>query len=117
MLSSAIASSSPVLMPARTLPRSSSSVWPTTRPALRIRSICWGVLISTPRSRRPMTSSGLRSLVQRLEDALGDVGDLAHAVDLDDEATLLVDGDQRLGLLEVDLLAPPDDVLGVVGAT
>ena len=29
---------------------------------------------------------------------------------------LAVDLDQRLGLLGVDLLAPPDDVLGVVGA-
>ena len=30
---------------------------------------------------------------------------------------LAVDPDQRLGLLGVDLLAAPDDVLGVVGAT
>ena len=30
---------------------------------------------------------------------------------------LAVDLDQRLGLLGVDLLAAPDDVLGVVGAT
>src|SRR5262245_13369118 len=100
MWSSAIASRSAVLMPARTWPRSSSSVRPTTRPALRIVSICSGVLISTPRSRRPMTSSGLRNDVQGLEDPVGDLGDLAHPVDLDDDVALLVDRDQRLGLLE-----------------
>ena len=34
-----------------------------------------------------------------------------------EQAALAVDLDQRLGLLGVDLLAAPDDVLGVVGAT
>ena len=45
------------------------------------------------------------------------VVDLAHPVDLDEDAALAVDPDERLGLLGVDLLAAPDDVLGVVGAT
>ena len=42
--------------------------------------------------------------------------DVTHAVDLDQDAALAVDLDQRLGLLGVDLLATPDDLLGVVGA-
>ena len=46
----------------------------------------------------------------------GDLVDLAHAVDLDQQPAVAVDLDQRLGLLGVDLLAAPDDVLGVVGA-
>src|SRR4051794_17098089 len=141
MLSSAIASSSAVVTPARTWPRSSSSVRPTTRPARRIASICSGVLISTPRSKRviaaspppwvwarpprlarppsagppPRPGSGLRDDVEGVEDSGGDLVDLTHAVDLDDDAALLVDLDQRLGLLEVDLLAATDDVLGVIG--
>src|SRR5688572_1303514 len=102
MLSSAIAASSAVEVAARTEPRSSSRVRPTTRPALRIRSICSGVLISTPRSRSPMPASGLRDDVKGFEYPLGDVADLAHAVDLVHDPALLVDRDQRLGLLEVD---------------
>ena len=74
-----------------------------------------------PRSRKPIGPVLLGQLcgidVERVEDALGDVVDLAHAVDLDEDAALAVDLDQRLGLLGVDLLAAPDDVLGVVGAT
>ena len=42
--------------------------------------------------------------------------DLAHAVELDQDPALAVDLDQRLGLLGVELLPAPDDVLGVVGA-
>src|SRR3954469_20466218 len=110
MWSSARASSSPGLMPGRRAVRRSSRVWPVSRPARRIRSICWGVLISTPRSRRPIGSSGsaLGYDVERLEDPLRDVLDLAHAVDLEDDPVLAVDLDQRLGLLDVDLLAAPD---------
>ena len=47
---------------------------------------------------------------------VGHVVDLTHPVDLDEDAALAVDLDERLGLLGVDLLAAPDDVLGVVGA-
>ena len=118
MLSSAMPSSSAVVMPARTCPRSSSSVWPTTRPAARIASICSGVLISMPRSSSPIRCagqlSGMTSSASKMR--CGDLGDLAEAVDLVDDAARPVDLDQRLGLLEVDLLAAPDDVLGVVGA-
>jgi len=39
-----------LLIPARTSPRSSSSVRPTTRPAARMERICSRVLISIPRS-------------------------------------------------------------------
>ena len=45
-----------------------------------------------------------------------DLLDLAHAVELEQDPALAVDLDQRLGLLGVDLLPAPDDVLGVVGA-
>src|SRR3546814_458620 len=117
MLSSAIASSSPVEIPARTLARSSSRVRPTTRPALRMPAICSGVLISIPRSRKPISRwSRFGDDVQRLEDPRRDLVDLSDPVDLVHDATLLVDLDQRRGLLEVELLAAPDHVLGVVRA-
>ena len=51
------------------------------------------------------------------EDPVGDLVDLAHSVDLEEQAAVAVDVDQRFGLLRVDLLAPADDLLGVVGAT
>src|SRR5512139_3785110 len=105
MWSSAIASSSRVVIPARTEPRSSSSVRPTTRPAARMPSICSGVLISTPRSRQPIARrlpvrrSALGDDVEGVEDPLGDLVDLAHAVDLDEEAAGTVDVDEGRGLL------------------
>src|SRR3954463_14480205 len=120
MFFSAIASRSPVVMPGRTDSRSSSRVSPTSSPATRILRIWSGVLISTPRSRKPMApglrDSALPNAVERREDALGDLVDLTHAVDLDEQVAVAVDVDQGLGLLGVDLLAAPDDVLGVVGA-
>src|SRR5687767_3077435 len=119
MLASARVSSSRVLTPGRTAARSSSRVSPTSSPATRIRSICSGVLISIPRSRNPMAlcrPSALRHDVERVEDAGRHLVDLAHPVDLDQDPALAVDPDERLGLLGVDLLAAPDDVLGVVGA-
>src|SRR4051794_6006122 len=117
MLSSAIRSSSPVLIPARTVRRSRSRVRPTTRPAARMRSICSGVLISTPRPSRPMAAgSALLDVVERVEDPSGHLVDLTGTVDLDEDAVAAVDLDERLGLLGVDLLPAPDDVLGVVGA-
>src|SRR5262245_31366825 len=108
MLSSARASSSPVVIPARTDERISSRVWPTTRPARRMPSICSGVLIWIPRSRRPKTTSpsALRDDVQGVEDALGDVVDVTHAVHLDQDLALAIDTDEWLGLLGVELLAP-----------
>src|SRR3954452_18936777 len=133
MFFSAMASRSPVLMPARTEPRSSSRVSPTSRPATRIFSICSGVLISTPRSRNPMASlfhaHGLdypsASLtarpplrlghgLERVEDPLGDLVDLAGAVDLDEQVAIAVHLDQRLGLVGVPLLATPDHLFGVI---
>ena len=53
---------------------------------------------------------------RRARPIVASIVDLAHAVDLDEDAPLAVDVDQRLGLLEVDLLPAPDDVLGVVRA-
>jgi hypothetical protein len=61
-----------------------------------MRRICSGVLISTPRSRRALQLSW--TAVERLEDALGDLVDLAHAVDLEQDAAVAVDVDQRRGL-------------------
>src|SRR5690349_14330911 len=119
MLLSASVSSSRVLTPGRTAARSSSRVSPTSSPATLIRSICSGALVSIPRSRNPMgvrRPSALRDDVEGVEDAGRHVVDLPHPVDLDQDAALAVDRDERLGLLEVDLLAAPDDVLGVVGA-
>src|SRR6478735_1207332 len=119
MLVSASVSSSSVLTPGRTAARSSSSVSPTSSPATRIRSICSGVLISIPRSRNPMTlrrPSALGHDVEGVEDAGGHLVDLTHPVDLDQDAALAVDPDERFGLLRVDLLAAPHDVLGVVRA-
>jgi hypothetical protein len=54
MCFSAISSSSPVVIPARTEARSSSSVSPTTVPARRIAAIWSGDLIWMPRSRSPI---------------------------------------------------------------
>src|SRR4051794_3805727 len=118
MASSAIASSSLVVTPGRTAARSVSRVRPTTSPTRRIAATWSGVFSSTPRSCQPIRSagSGLRDDVEGVEDALGDLGHLAHAVDLDQDATVAVDLDERLGLLGVDLLAAPDDLLGVVRA-
>src|SRR5215207_2549606 len=117
MLVSAMVSSSRVLTPGRTAARSSSRVSPTSRPATRIRSICSGVLISIPRSRNDMGGSALRDHVEGVEDAARHVRDLTHPVDLDEDAALAVDLDERLGLLGVELLPAPDHVLGVVRAT
>ena len=118
MLSSAIASSSPVVTPGRAAERSSSSVSPTSSPATRILSIWSRVLISRPRSRNPIETFAVSSCgndVERVEDPLGDVLDLAEAVDLDEQAAAAVDLDQGRGLLGVDLLATTDHLGGVVG--
>ena len=80
--------------------RRSSSVCPTRSPAPRISGSGRRFLISSPRSserHEPAVSSGGR--VERVEDPLRDVVDLAHAVDLVDDAAPAVDADQRLGLL------------------
>src|SRR5690348_7307536 len=105
MLRSASASNCAGVTPGRTASRRTSSVRPTSRPAVRIFSICGGVLIWMPRPRRLIAVSALVDLVEGLDDALGHVGDLAHAVDLDQQPTLAVDLDQRCGLFAVDLLA------------
>src|SRR5207244_7993266 len=109
MLSSAIASSSPVVIPARTSLRSSSSVRPTTRPAVRIARICSRVLISIPRSLNiivpqsirnvrelaPSRQRRLREGLEGGEHALADLVDLADAVHLDQQPTLGVHLQQR----------------------
>src|SRR6187200_2850236 len=115
MWSSAIASSSPVVTPGRTAPRSTSRVWPVRSPARRIFSIWSGVLISMPRSRKPNVLA-LHDVDERVVDPLRDLVDLTHAVDLDHQAAVAVDIDQRRSLVVVDLLAAAYDVLGVVGA-
>src|SRR6188768_3669225 len=115
MWSSAIASSSPVVTPGRTASRSTSRVSPVRRPATRIFSIWSGVLISIPRSRKPNVLA-LRDVVEGVEDPLRDLVDVAHAVDLDHQAAVAVDPDQRGGLVVVHLVAAAYDVLGVVGA-
>src|SRR6478735_613224 len=127
MLSSAIASSSRVLMPGTAAARSSSSVSPTSRPATRINATCSGVLIWMDRAERDrahMGSAGGRSahrgrgrVADGLEQAGGDGVDLAHAVDLHEQAAVGVDARERLGLGGVDLEAVRDDLGGVVGAT
>src|SRR4051812_29361620 len=115
MFPSAMASSSPVVTPAATASRSSSRVNPTSRPALRMSSICSGVLISSERSSTPISRpSALGHDVERVEDSLGDLVDRTHAVDLVDDPPSSVDPDQRLGLLAVHFLATADDLLGVV---
>ena len=48
-------------------------------------------------------------------NARADLVDRSEAVDLDDDAAVLVCGDHRLGLLVVHVLAVPDDLFGVVG--
>src|SRR4051812_30182021 len=116
MWSSAIASSSPVLTPALTSPRSSSSVRPTTRPAARMDRICSRVLISMPRSLNITPRVLLRDRLQRDEHALAHLVDLADAVHLAQQAALRVDAQQRLGLGRVDVLPVPDDLFGVVRA-
>ena len=54
---------------------------------------------------------------ERLHDAIGDDVDLAHAVDLNEQAALGVDVGQRRGGLGIDLEATADDGLGVVSAS
>src|SRR5690349_22922832 len=115
MCSAASRSSSPVVTPATVASDSSASVRPTTSPAARIRSIWSGVLISTPRSRNTERSA-LVDVRHGVEDPLGDLVHVADPVDLAEQAPAAVDLDERLGLLGVDLLAPPDDVLRVVAA-
>src|SRR3954451_937726 len=120
MCSSASVSSSSVVMPGRTDRRSSSRVSPTTRPAARIVSTCAGVLISTPRSRntrRRLGGAGAVELAEHAEHPGRHLVDRPHAVDPHEQAALLVDLDERGGLLGVHLLAVPEDVLRVVGAT
>ena len=117
MLSSASASSSPVVTPGA--PARAQQLEGLGRRAgrpTRIRSIWSRVLISMPRSPKHHGSASVCGTTSSaVEDPLGDLVDLAHAVDLDEEAAVAVDLDQRRGLLGVDLLAAPDDVLGVVG--
>ena len=101
MLSSARASSSPVVTPgsygvAEQLERLPHQQAGDPHQADLLGGLDLDAAVSHPRSR---LRSGLRNNVERLEDALGDLVDLAHAVDLDQDPPPAVDLDQGLGLL------------------
>src|SRR6478752_5514068 len=118
MARAATPSRSAVVMPGRAAARTASSADATTRPARRMTRTCSSVLSST-RSREPKimacaTSAELGG--QRLDDALGDVGDLADAVHLGQQAALRVRRRERRRLLVVDVEATGDRVRGVVVA-
>src|SRR4051812_5815632 len=125
MNSSARRSSSRVVTPGRTAPASISRVRPTSTPASRMRRSCSSVR-PWSRFRRPNIGRSLSlaalgqtsSVVLResRDDAVRDLVDGAHAVDLDEQAGVLVVLCQRCRLLAVDRLPLADDVLGVVGA-
>ena len=103
MWSSAIASSSPVVMPGLTASRSSSRVSPTTSPASRISAICSGDLISSASDRGTSVDTRVTGGVEGLDRALGDLVDLALRGDRAEQTELGVEADQRGGLLVVDL--------------
>src|SRR4051794_12343063 len=114
MWASAIASSSAVVMPGRTAPRSSSNVSPTTTPARRICWTCSRDLIWIMRRRFDMAHRS--SCAQRVEDAARDLVHPTEAVDLDEQAAFGVQLGQRRGLLVVERETAPDHVLRVVAA-
>src|SRR3954451_10858252 len=114
MCFSATASRSLVVSPGRTVPRSSSSVSPTTSPARRMART-WSVLLYWIRS-RPSTRSSSAARVERGHQAGGHVVDLAHALPPPEQRALAVHVGERRGLLRVDGLPASDDVLGVVRA-
>ena len=107
---------------ARRAPRRAAA--PGSRPpAARPPASCaiWsGVLISTPRSRKPIAPcpaqlSWTSSSAAKMRLVTSSTSPMPSTSI--EQVAVAVDLDQRLGLLGVDLLAPPDDVLGVVGAT
>src|SRR3954467_4289030 len=114
MCFSATESRSLVVIPGRTVPRSSSSVSPTTSPARRMAST-WSVLLYWIRS-RPSTPGSSAARVERGHQAGGHVVALAHAVHPHEQCALAVHVGERRGLLRVDGQPAPDDVLGVVRA-
>src|SRR5665811_1454129 len=111
---SAAASSSPVVTPGRAFARIIR--WQRTRisPAAAIRSTCSGVLRMIIRYTLEATGGRLDRLVgfqfQRREGAAQLVGDGVRrlgAVDPAQQALVVVELDQRLGLLVVGLQPPP----------
>jgi hypothetical protein len=83
MLASAIPSSSRVVTPGATCSRTSSSVSPTRRPADRILTIWSGVLPSIrSRPKRAMPYAVCSAAAKDSGKPLGDLVDLAHAIDL-----------------------------------
>src|SRR5690606_23504446 len=93
------------------------SVRATTRPARRIVASCSGVLSSIDPPNMGGCSGVAQARVERVGDALSDLVGSPDAVDLDQQTTVPVDGQQRLGLGAVDLLAVPDDLLRVIRPT
>src|SRR6478736_2015079 len=118
MNSSARRSRWSVVTPGATSAASSSRVRATSSPASRMRRSCssvrpWSLL------RRPNTVGCSAARVGRegLDETIGHLVELAHAVDAHEQADLVVVVAEGRGLAVVDRLALADDVLGVVGPT
>src|SRR6476659_7678132 len=101
MWSSAMASSSPVVMPGATASRTSARVSPTTTPARRMTAISSRDLISSLRSNIELPSrSGRRGGrrrhgLERLDEPLGDPFDRPLGGYGDQQLELVVEPDQR----------------------
>src|ERR687886_1816836 len=114
MTCSAMPSSSSVLTPGATAAATASSASATTRPAARMSRIC-SALLSSIRSLTVVRVPSAARRRQGRREAPRDPVDVAHAVDLHEEAALPVDVHERGRLLDVHVLAVPDDIFGVVG--
>src|SRR3712207_5750331 len=125
MVSSAIASSSPVVTPGRTAARTAPIARATTSPAPRMSSISCGVLIwimrplhfatsgrraripADMRGAVPSAAVGPSGLPEGGHHASGDLLDGADRVDARQQPLALVEPRQRRGLFPVDLQAVP----------
>src|SRR3954454_22197521 len=125
MVSSAIASSSPVVIPGRISLTTAAIAPATTRPAPRMSSISCGVLIwiirplhfaSSARGHGRPAPSRTASAPERLERPLGDLLDRADGIDPGQQSLLVVPPRQRRRLLAMHLEAVPHGLRLVVAA-
>src|SRR5919202_1089068 len=114
MTCSAMPANTSVLTPGATAAATASRASATTRPAARMSRIC-SALLSSIRSLTVVRVPSAARRRQGRREAPRDPVDVAHAVDLHEEAALPVDVHERGRLLDVHVLAVPDDIFGVVG--
>src|SRR5215469_5690448 len=112
-------------MPGSTAATAARSAAAVTRPASRIKASRAGLLTSMPSSCRSRMSPPLRWLQPTARDSGdepaqghhrpgGDLLDRPCRIDSEEDALVGIEGDQRLGLLGIDVKPVPDRLLAVI---